>query len=429
MLLYSYNPYPSIRILRLTQLEDYLNRWRQLLNLQKYPIRTILFSIEPRIFSYVNRQGHMVYAGYMYNAFMEFSRRHNATIRILDEVPKERLQITAIALFASRTMDFICYPKDLHVKQTSTAPLYLLKYYIAVPHARPLARYLYFARPFTWTVWLAVAGTIGYGMLMLYSSSNGNGVSEIGKHFLSSWCHLLFIPQPVISFSNWQQITIHFMMMLTGFILTNFYLALLSSMLTSGLFEPQFNTFEDLVRAPYPLLLENSYAETFKKAQSMPDAVKRRIIVVDVSVVDASRIALNTSYMYIGYIDRLDGILYQQRLLKVPLFKLTTQSFMDGFMSVPVVTGLPYLNMLNIYLRRIFECGILAKMKSDAWQETIEGGITKLMRGEEDELKPYDLEFYYYAYVLWAVGLVLSMLCFMLERFRGHMTKQFQLYG
>ncbi|XP_030571432.1 uncharacterized protein LOC115770334 [Drosophila novamexicana] len=394
----SYNPYPSIRILRLTQLEDYLNRWRQLLNLQKYPIRTILFSIEPRIFSYVNRQGHLVYAGYMYNAFKEFSRRHNATIRILDEVPKERLQITAIALFA-------------------------------MPHARPLARYLYFARPFTWTVWLAVAGTIGYGMLMLYSSSNGNGVSEIGKHFLSSWCHLLFIPQPVISFSNWQQVTIHFMMMLTGFILTNFYLALLSSMLTSGLFEPQFNTFEDLVRAPYPLLLENSYAETFKKAQSMPDAVKRRIIVVDVSVVDASRIALNTSYMYIGYIDRLDGILYQQRLLKVPLFKLTTQSFIDGFMSVPVVTGLPYLNMLNIYLRRIFECGILAKMKSDAWQETIEGGITKLMRGEEDELKPYDLEFYYYAYILWAVGLVLSMLCFMLERFRGHMTKQFQLYG
>ncbi|XP_030242835.1 uncharacterized protein LOC115563655 [Drosophila navojoa] len=390
ILLYSYNPYPTIRTLRLPLLEDYLNRWRHLLNFQQYPVRTLLFTVEPRIFQYVNRRGELVYSGYLYNALKGFTHRYNSSIYIVKEIDVDDLYDTA------------------------------------VPHAKPIASYLYFVRPFTWTLWLTVIGAIGYGMLMLYGSSR-NGRSEIGKYFLSSWCNFLFISQPRIIFANWQQVVIHFIMLLSGFILTNFYVALLSSMLTSGLFEEDYNTFQDLERSSYTLLTDSYYAHFMNESTFMPEIIKQRISRVDSDALEAARVTMNTSHMYTRYEDRLDGFLFQQHLLKVPLFKVIPKSLSDGFMSFPVLNGLPYLNLINSYLRRIFEYGILQKIKTDAYLDTIEGGITKFITSDRTERKPFAVEFYYYAFALWGVGLMLASLCFVLELLRHYVTNQIQL--
>ncbi|EDW19540.2 uncharacterized protein Dmoj_GI13839 [Drosophila mojavensis] len=390
ILLYSYNPYPTMRTLRLPLLEDYLNRWRQLLNLQQYPVRTLLFSVEPRIFQYINRKGERIQSGYLYNVLKEFTDRHNSSIQIVKEIDVDELYDTA------------------------------------VPHSKPIASYLYFVRPFTWTLWLAVIAAIGYGMLMLYGS-NRNRRTEIGKHFLSSWCNLLFISQPRIIFANWQQVVIHYIMLLSGFILTNFYLALLSSMLTSGLFEEDYNTFQDLERSPYTLLTDSYYASFMNESSYMPEIIKQRINVADSNVLETARVTMNTSYMYTRYEDRLDGFLFQQHLLKVPLFKVIPKSLWDGFMSFPVVNGLPYLNIMNTYLSRIFEHGILSKIKTDTYLDAIEGGITKFIASDGIERKPFSVEFYYYAFALWGVGLILASLCFFLELLRHRMTNQIQM--
>ncbi|XP_030242837.1 uncharacterized protein LOC115563657 [Drosophila navojoa] len=418
ILLYSYNPYPTIRTLRLPLLEDYLNRWRHLLNFQQYPVRTLLFTVEPRIFQYVNRRGELVYSGYLYNALKEFTLRHNSSIQIVKEVTNDDLYDTAVTLLVNRSLDIICHVRDPQLNVLSTKPLHLVALRLAVPHAKPIASYLYFVRPFTWTLWLTVIGAIGYGMLMLYGSSR-NGRSEIGKYFLSSWCNFLFISQPRIIFANWQQVVIHFIMLLSGFILTNFYVALLSSMLTSGLFEEDYKTFQDLERSTYLLPVDSYYASQYS---FLPEVLKSRIRIVEPHVLDNARRSLNASHLVTGYEDRIEGVLFQQHLLKVPRIKLMPQSILDGLMSLPVDIGLPYLNMMNAYLRRIFECGILTKMKSDAWLDTIEGGIMKFITSDGTKRKPFDLEFYYYAFAMWGTGLLLASLCFLLELLRHFST-------
>lgn len=146
------------------------------------------------------------------------------------------------------------------------------------------------------------------------------------------------------------------------------------------------------------------------------------MVVVSGPTLDKARIGLNTSYMYIAYDDRLDAILYQQHLLKIPRFKKIPLSFKDGIMSLPVAHALPYLSNLNSYLRRIFECGILNKMRTDAWMDIIESGIYTLFRSEGVEQKPYDLELYFYAFAFWIVGLAIATLSFLLELFRWRIT-------
>lgn len=414
--LYSYNPYPNIQVQRLSHLGDYFNRKFQLQNFNHFPIRTVSIRMEPRMIEYVNRKGQLVFAGYMYHAMMEFIRHYNATLKILKESPKSFAD--GIVMMGKKGMDFACYPKEIQWNMSGTAPLYLMNDYFAVPYSRPIASYLYFSRPFQSTLWLAVMGTVGYGMLALYIIYKKNG-TEISLEFLCSWCYVLFLSQPYFRISNWKQFVVHCLLLLFGFILTNLYLTMLSSMLTSGLFEPQLNTMKDLIHSPYPLLADDFIADYFNNLDIIPREIHDRMIIVPGTTLDEARTGLNTSFMYIGYDDRLEAILYQQNLLKVPLFKLITKSFKEGIMSISIADGLPYLSMLNTYLRRIFECGILQKMKSDAWMDTIESGIYKLFRSERLEQKPYDLEFYFYAFASWAIGLVLAVLSFLLELLRG----------
>ncbi|KAH8302319.1 hypothetical protein KR044_005096 [Drosophila immigrans] len=409
--LYSYNPYPMVRVQKISHIEEYLNRRQILRNFQHFQIRTVSLLVEPRMLHYVNRKGEHVHAGYMYNIMLEFIRRHNGTLKLLALKELQSIGYIADVMLGRKQIDFVCYPKEPKWNVSGTAPLFLLKDYIAVPFAQPIASYWYFAQPFTWTTWMAVMATIIYGMIMLYGSNR----SEFGVHLLSSWCHLLFLPQPRIIIKNWQQFVIHFILILSGFILTNLYISLLKSMLTSGLFEPQVNTLDDLIHAPYRLITTAYYADYFKNATSVPEEVINNAYIAPLKEVNKNRVTLNTSFMHIAYGDRMDCLLYQQHLLKVPRFKKLPESIAYGVMSFPVASSLPYLNILNTFLKHIFESGIFRKMLRDSWIDTIESGLHKLMKNDVVEHKPFDLQFYILALALWAIGLTLASLCFVLE--------------
>lgn len=416
--LYSYNPYPVIHVQRLSQLDDYFIQRLQLLNFHHFQIRTVLLTFESRMIQYVNRKGQLVIGGYLYNAMNEFIKLYNGTLKIFEE-PKSFAE--GINMVKNNEMDIVAYPKEIEWNLSSTAPLYFLKGYLAVPYSRPIASYLYFSRPFKPTLWWAVMGTVVYGTIALYIIYKNTG-TEISMEFLCSWCHVFFLSQPYFRISNWQQFVVHWLMLLCGFVLTNLYLTMLSSMLTSGLFEPQLNTMEDLIYSPYPLLADQFIADYYTNLEFLPTEIINRMVVVSGPALDKARTGLNTSYMYVAYDDRLDAILYQQHLLKIPRFKKIPLSFKDGIMSLPVAHSLPYLSILNTYLRRIFECGILNKMRTDAWMDIIESGIYKLFRSEGVEQKNYDLEFYFYAFAFWSVGLAIATLSFLLELFRWRIT-------
>ncbi|KAH8369895.1 hypothetical protein KR093_001390 [Drosophila rubida] len=409
--LYSYNPYPEIREKKISQVDEFLNRRRLLRNLHQFQIRTISFIIEPRMIHYTNRKGKHVHAGYMYNVMLEFIRRHNATLKILTEKHFRGIAHASEVMIPSKEIDFICYPKEPTWNVSNTIALYVLKSKIAVPYAQPLSKFWYFAKPFTRITWLAVLATTAYGTIMLYGSDR----SGFGVHLLSIWCHLLFLPQPRISINNWQQFVIHFILILAGFVLTNMYTSVLKSMLTSGLFEPQLNTLDDLEHSPYRLMVNQYYANFYKNQKILSGALIRKYYISSSEQLNTNRANLNTSFMYIAYEDRMDCLLYQQHLLKVPRIKKIPETIMNGLMSLPVAPSLPYLNMLNSYLRRIFETGIFRKMMSDSCRDAIESGICHLMRSEHTGQDCFNLEFYLLAIALWAIGLSVASLCFLLE--------------
>ncbi|XP_033233550.1 uncharacterized protein Ir60e, partial [Drosophila pseudoobscura] len=420
--LYTYLPYPSIQVVELSNLSEYFIRERQTCNFLGFTIRTVCTDLAPRDFKYVDQKNQLLRSGYMYSALKEFADRCNAT---LADVPIPGVEVinryeSVFQMLYSKEIDFVSYPKDLQWDVKSSLPLSILNEYFVVPHAPPIASYMYFAKPFGWTLWLILVATVFYVTIMLFLVRSGRERGQrrrpqIGVCFLRSLSHFLYISNYETRISGWQDLLVYIILTLGGFTLTNVYLAMLSSMLTSGLYEPQYNTLESLAKAPYSTLHDDYYLRSFVMKSFLPEAVRRNSISMNGSMLKKLRDGLDTRFMYCLYEDRLELVLRQQYLLKTPRCKVITQSIGFALESHVVSNSLPYLRMFNEYTRRIQEYGILAKMKSDTWTQLIENGMYSLMRDEDPSAKAYDMEFYFFAFFLWALGLAFSMLVFVWE--------------
>lgn len=419
--LYSYLPYPKIQPVKLSNISDYIERGNTLRNLMGLPVRVLQSKLTaPRYFEYFNERNEPVQAGYLFTAIREFIDRHNGTLVSIPLVEKAAYQmyLDAFAMLRNKELDVATHFKDRDWDVQSTEPLSILAQYFIVPHSRSISSYLYYSRPFRWTLWLVIVLTVVYGALMLYLGSGGQGI-DIGDCLLFSLSHILYTGNRTVRISGWRGVTIHVLLMLAGFILTNLYLAMLSSILTSGLNEAQYNTLEDLARAPYISLHDELYHKQLIENPFVPEALRRNSrAIANTSELVVYRNGLNRNYMYMLYEDRLDLILMQQYLLKTPRFDLVRQGVGFTMETYCVANDLPYKGMISEFMRRLMEHGINIKLRADAFRVMIECGLYTLMRDDEPPAKAFDLQFYFFAFALWAVGLVLSLVVFVVEIFR-----------
>jgi len=182
--LYSYLPYPTIQPNKLVNISEYLNRGRIIRNFKGHPVRTLRTTLAPRDFEYFNDKNELVRAGYLFMAVKEFTYRYNATLESvpLPDVSEYESYAVIMNMLVTKKIDVVCYFKDFRWDVSYTAPLSIIPEYFMVPHARPISSYLYYSRPFSWTLWLVVISTVLYGTLMLYLTSGG-ARNEIGSAY------------------------------------------------------------------------------------------------------------------------------------------------------------------------------------------------------------------------------------------------------
>lgn len=202
--------------------------------------------------------------------------------------------------------------------------------------------------------------------------------------------------------------------------LTNLYLAQLSSNLAAGLYEKQFNNFDDLEGTDYKLPQEEVEYNFLHKLPDLHPQLAKRLVVTPEQLVDRYRLELNVSMLHNGFADSIEFALYQQKFLRVPLFHKLPQIIYQQPFFMPAAYGRPYLKIFNFYMRRVFEGGILLKMKSDGFINGIQSGRLRFVnRARYQEVNSNDLEYYYVAAGVWLIGMLLASVCFIFERWRS----------
>ncbi|XP_016988946.1 glutamate receptor 2.5 [Drosophila rhopaloa] len=421
--LYTYQPYPKIQIHQIKDMKEFYDLTK-MRNLQGLAVHTTVETMTPRCFHYKNRQGKVVYAGYMYKLLKGFIETYNGTEKHvfanMETVPYK----LGLSAFANGEIDMV--PRIIHAMDWKyyhrSHIFYNIKTFLMVPWAEPLPKCWYFIQPFYWTVWITfIAGFIYASVLIWWIRFRQDEGSSLSSTFLDVLQLLFLLPVSKIwHFRLGIPSALSFIVLFTvGFILTNLYTAQLSSSLTTGLFKRQLNTFDDLFREKRIFLVESFDANV------LHNMIKEKIIqkefqnitqVTSIKEVFKLRKSLNTSYVYEAYEDRISFELLQQKYLRVPIFKTLKEVYDQRPVFVALRHGLPYVELVNDYLRRTWESGIWLKLQKDANFEGISSGEISFRKSKSWEIQVFDKDFYFFAYILLVLGWLAGAIVFLLEK-------------
>ncbi|XP_022218583.1 uncharacterized protein LOC111071504 [Drosophila obscura] len=414
--LYSFMPYPKLRLLSLASVQAYYARTRGMLrNFQGHNITTgIAYNGGPRCFGFRDSHNRTILAGYMLHMVLEFIKHFNGTMQLIYITSVSQ----AIGLLTNRTIDLVPYlmipADDLYA---ATNVLYLENCVMMVPSSRPLATFLYMVRPFTWGTWLTWLLILVYCSAALLVLSQGR--LNPSAAFLEALCLSLFLgignyltrgtPAP-------RGILIFVLLTASGFILTNLYLAQLSTSLAARLYEREINTVDDLPGTNLKwYMIAYDAAQVRSQFSNRPNVIKH-ILVGSNEKTDDLRRQLNTCCVHSGYEDRIDFILYQQKLLRFPIFRKLPEILYQQPHQIPASFGRPYLPFFNDFTLRIFESGIQQKMKSDSYRHGVQSGQIQFnFRDRYMEVSSNNLEYYYVIAGLWLGGMLLATISFLCE--------------
>ncbi|KAH8301915.1 hypothetical protein KR044_000796 [Drosophila immigrans] len=412
--LFSYMPYPELRLLLMPNTRRYFQRTRGMLwNFHGFAIRCgILHSAAPRAFLFRDQQDRVVYAGYMLRMAFDFIEHFNGSIRThtLNSLREANEALT------TRAVDFLPYLLAETPNFTGSVVLWHEQSFLMVPSSRPLPRYMYLIKAFSWSTWLACFCMLNYCSVAWFLLSRSR--LNVSGAFLQMLRFSLFLSPggDLVSPPAPRRLLVYSLMIVAGLMLTNLYQAKLSSNLAAGVYDKQLNTFDDLADTDYRLPQAELEFNMLRQLPNLHPQLAKRLVLMPEQLVDRYRLDLNTSMLHNGFEDSIEFALYQQKFLRVPLFHKLSQIVYRQPFFMPCAFGRPYLKIFNFYVRRMFEAGILLKMKSDGFGHGIQSGrLHFVSRARYQEVNSHDLEYYYVAAVVWLCGMLLAALSFSCE--------------
>lgn len=259
---YTFQPFPEVRIIHLNSVKEYSDRSLLKWNLLGHNVTIGLVTAgAPRWFSFRDRHNKLILTGYMLRSVVDFTNNFNGTIDLVDvKTVNEGLE-----LLANRSIDF--FPFLIRPLETfsMTSILYLESCGLIVPSSRLLPNFLYLSRPYTFTTWITWLIMLAYCSLALRILYKGQvSLSETFLHILRLALYLSG-GKAMGARPSHHRFVLFFILTHSGFILTNLYLAKLSSNLAAGLYEKQINTWDDLDKSDSIWPLIDVDVETMQK--------------------------------------------------------------------------------------------------------------------------------------------------------------------
>ncbi|XP_052845894.1 LOW QUALITY PROTEIN: uncharacterized protein LOC128258350 [Drosophila gunungcola] len=415
---YSFMPYQNMKILQLNSVKEYYDNSRINWDFNGFNITSGLVTAgAPRWFSFRDSHNKLILSGYMLRMIVDFTNHFNGSIRLINVVTVN----DGIELLANRTIDFFPFLIRPLEKFSMTNILYLENCGLMVPSSRHLPNSVYLIRTYTSSTWITWIIMIIYSSLALRILSRGQ--TNISLAFLQILRLVLFLSggRNMGARPSHHRFVLFIILTTSGFIFTNLYLAQLSSNLAAGLYEKQINTWEDLdeTNGIWPLI--DVDVNTMEKLIPDRNKLLQRIIPTSEANVDIYRRNLNTSCIHSGFYDRIEFALYQQKFLRLPIFRKFPHILYQQPLQISTAFGRPYMQLFNWFVRKIFESGIYLKMKDDAYRHGIQSGLLNFgFRDRHLEVKSNDLQYYYLIAGLWLGGLTLATVSFFVELLIGN---------
>ncbi|XP_023299764.2 uncharacterized protein LOC111682087 [Lucilia cuprina] len=417
--LYTYNPFPQIRVYKLPYFSLYGER-SYLKNYQHYGWLMPFTEFAPRIFSYTDRWGNLVRSGIFFKIVELFLRHHNGTLNIyeVNMWSDNMTQSNALEILMRNGFNFV--GTFLHSDDSYAASDSLWIFYrnLIVPTAQEIDKSLYITKSFSMGVWLFICLIAVLIFCLIYYNDKRHNKDWHRSSLLQTLAIVNGIPFTVIysgnKFFNFLLVSLY---LSNTLLLVSFFNSNLSSLLTTKQYVSELTALEDIGKTNLRIY-EYSVDAQFYKFLDLPQIIYRRLDWGNNTYFSKNRKKLNVqSNIFCAFDDVTHYYLLQQTFLKKPIAKKLDEALFGHIFHIPVSHRLPILGHFNQYLLYIKESGIVNKIIWDSYWDGIIAGDIQYFRDEE-ESHSITLEHFQYAFVILFIGLSLALVCFVAEILR-----------
>lgn len=437
--MYNYNPFLVDQVYNVTlelKTNLYPDKFR---NLHNYPIKTMAQFDPPRVFE--RRQCHgqksQELSGYVANIFRAFLREYNASTHLINLVPNKTLNIYDILHQMNQgEIELSINPYVPHKGTQLSYPIRMLQRCVVVPSAKELPKYRYFIMPFSDDVWLcSIMAWLGLSVarLLYWLESHRRcecSQLDVGRTFLEVGRLMIFLPIPSTCCSRsvrWYHILWFVHIVALAFILSNLYLASLTSFFSGLSFRPQVTTLAQLVERQAEIDTIDYEIPGILENRGLPKGFAELLKPRDASALLEEVLALKRGHIYSALIDRIQFVLNQERHLLKPSKHIVGECINTVPFGFVMPTHSQFELPLNRFILRCASAGLI-----DKWidESIVDAYCTRLLTTRVSDFqvaRPLTLEHFQFGWYVLGGGYVTSFAVFLLENM-SRILRRFKIF-
>ncbi|XP_005179833.3 uncharacterized protein LOC101895650 [Musca domestica] len=408
---------PEMSITSVTLEEYFAKRKHRLVNLQGYPVKVAVGHKPPRVSAFFDDEGNLQMGGYYGHIVNMFVEQFNATMDyIIMPNMSSYSVLSCIDSILEQTSD-ICGDAILFGNGIETTrPLHVVSSHLVVPFDKPLENYNYFRKPFTLDVWICIAiSFVSSVVLLLIIEYKEYGRLRLVNSIFTTFSSFICSSFSVEHLSPKYHYGLETILIFSGFMLSNYYLAVLSSLLLTKIYEREIDSIQDVLDHNLTIVTTEFQQYVLEVTKASPQ-IRRQTVVFSEEEAVANMRKLNTEYVYFGLNAEIDFFLYQQKFLSRPrMKKLADEAVTTDIGEIPMRAYWPLQELLMSHMENIFSSGIVMYLETETFEDGIRQGDIAFIPNKDLSVAPLSLEYFVLCGLLLAGGYSLSFMCFITE--------------
>lgn len=202
---------------------------------------------------------------------------------------------------------------------------------------------------------------------------------------------------------------------LYGFVISNFYLSLMSSFLASTLEDSPIVSLEDVIRSKMPISSTFEVANYLNRTSEFRSLSGQVIIFQNRDDLIRLRDSFNSSFIYLVPSDTWTFLNIKQQYLQIPVFRLSnfffTQSYGCFLMKNSSILG----EKLHRFYLMSLSNGIYSYWKQESFRVAVQNRLVNITRQLGRTETPLGMKYFYGIFVVLSVGWVTGSLVVIIE--------------
>lgn len=382
-------------------------------NLYGWEVRTIISNNPPRSLVYPEQD---IYDGYALGLLREFLAYRNATfVPFLQENFEIFSAMDCLKLLHDRKGDLCGDILGINDDFSYTDSYMYLYANILIPSPQARSKNYYILEPLDRRAWLLIALYV----LIICSFTSfvcwlQSGELEWIKILLEIIRSLLYIAFRLNEIKGRLHYILYGTICFAGLIYSNYYLAFLHTLLSTGLYEKPIESFEELVRRNVSIIVPE-YDIVLLTTFDYPSILWNITRVMPFDFILEHRGVFDTKYSYMAYSDKQALYHLQQQYMKKPKMRTLPIDVVHSLPGYPMQRDWLLKFKLSETLLNCFGSGLIDKIVEDTNLQTMRMGFLDIIPSEDYEAEPLTLDNFTMPLLMLAAGCALSFICLLGE--------------